>query len=86
VTRRRVAGKEPTEPFAFIPFGAGPRICLGAQLAMAECVLAVALILHRYDLVPVDVAEEFPASAPGLGRDQRLLVRIARRRDDPWPA
>ena len=82
VTRRRKAGKQPTDPFAFIPFGAGPRICLGAQLAMAECVMAVALILWRYDLDPVQVAEEFPASAHGLANDRRLLVRVARRRDE----
>lgn len=46
---------------------------------MAECVLAVASIISKSDLEPIDVAAEFPASAPGLGRDKRLLVRVKRR-------
>ena len=53
-------------------------LCL-SQLAMAECVLAVACIISKSDLEPIDIATEFPASAPGLGRDKRLLVRVKRR-------
>ena len=82
-TVRRQLGKQPADPFAYIPFGAGPRICLGAQLAMVECVLAVAIIVARYDLAPVDAATEFPGSAPGLAPDPRLLVRV---RPRAWPA
>ena len=82
-TVRRQLGKQPADPFAYIPFGAGPRICLGAQLAMVECVLAVAIIVARYDLAPVDAAAEFPCSAPGLAPDPRLLVRVGPR---AWPA
>jgi cytochrome P450 len=36
--------------FAYIPFGAGPRICIGAGFAMTEAVLILATIAQRYRL------------------------------------
>jgi cytochrome P450 len=36
--------------FAYLPFGGGPRICIGAQLALAEVSLLVATMAQRYRL------------------------------------
>jgi cytochrome P450 len=36
--------------FAYLPFGGGPRICIGAQLAIAEVSLLVATMARRYRL------------------------------------
>jgi len=43
----RAAGRS---RFAYIPFGGGPRICIGAAFAMAEAMLILAMIAQRYRL------------------------------------
>jgi cytochrome P450 len=49
--------------FAYIPFGAGPRICIGATFAMAEAMLVLATIAQRYRL---RLKPGFPVEPQGL--------------------
>lgn len=49
--------------FAYIPFGAGPRICIGAAFAMAEAVLILATVAQRYRL---RLVPGFPVEPQGL--------------------
>jgi cytochrome P450 len=36
--------------FAYLPFGGGPRVCIGATLAMTEAMLILALLAQRFRL------------------------------------
>jgi len=36
-------------PFAYFPFGAGPRACIGAQFALTEMTLVAASLLRRFE-------------------------------------
>jgi cytochrome P450 len=49
--------------FAYIPFGAGPRICIGAVFAMTEAVLMLATIAQRYRL---NLKPDHPVEPQGL--------------------
>jgi len=60
-----VAGeKHPS--FAYFPFGAGPRMCIGATFAMMEARLLLATIMQRYS----------PALVPGHRVEPRPMVTL----------
>ncbi|MBO1331719.1 cytochrome P450 [Streptomyces sp. VRA16 Mangrove soil] len=40
--------------YAWLPFGGGPRACIGAHFAMLESVLALAVLLRRYEVTAED--------------------------------
>jgi cytochrome P450 len=42
--------RETIDRFAYLPFGAGPRICIGAAFALQEAVIAVASVMRRFVL------------------------------------
>ena len=42
----------------YLPFGAGPRVCMGAAFAMAELVVALATLVRGAELVPVSPQPE----------------------------
>ena len=65
-------------PYALIPFGGGPRICIGVNFAQVEIKALAAQILRRYDLTPLpdqEVAQRYlltlGSPSGGIGMDVR---------------
>lgn len=50
----RFADAKPADRYAYLPFGDGPRVCIGANFALQEAVIILATLLarFRFDLVP----------------------------------
>jgi cytochrome P450 len=72
--------------FAFIPFGAGPRFCVGAPLAQAQTKIVTALVCQRFRL---EVEAGYRAEpAPGTVMRPRagMPMTIQRRSDTPGQA
>jgi cytochrome P450 len=63
--------------FTYLPFGGGPRRCLGEELALVEAQLAIAMIAHSYRL-HLHGYEVVPQAAGSL-RPQGLTISITRR-------
>jgi len=40
------------DPFSFMPFGQGPRLCIGSKFALIEAKVAVILLMRNFEFVP----------------------------------
>ncbi len=71
---RFLPGAAPPPRFAYLPFGAGPRVCVGAQFALAEATLVLATLVQAFRIemagtrpvLPAPVITTQPDHAPGF--------------------
>ena len=49
----RFADRKSIDRYAYLPFGDGPRICIGASFALQEAVIILATLLSRFRFTPV---------------------------------
>jgi len=71
--------REKIDRFAFLPFGAGPRVCVGQGFAMQEMMIAVASIVRRFRLVPAPGFSIWPELAVTLQPSGELPMILRRR-------
>jgi cytochrome P450 len=85
-TRFMPGQRESIDRFAYLPFGAGPRVCIGMGFALQEAIIILAMILREYqpDLIPGHKVT--PIQRITLRPQGGLPMLLQRRvRTRPWP-
>ncbi|HYC04007.1 MAG TPA: cytochrome P450 [Azospirillaceae bacterium] len=78
----RFLGRKAPDKFAYVPFGAGPRTCVGAQLATAELMGIAAMLVGAFEVQPLSgpvdrlgLRGDVTLALPAGGLDVRLNLR-----------
>ncbi len=64
---------------AYIPFGMGPRMCMGAAFALQEAVLILASLVRRFHITPEPGHRPYPVGRLTIRTRDPLPVRVAER-------
>jgi unspecific monooxygenase len=76
---RFLPGAPPPERFAYLPFGVGPRICIGAQFALTEATLVLARLAQAFAIRRADNRPVIPVAAITVRPDHPPPFRLAPR-------
>ena len=77
--QRFLPGAAAPDRMVYMPFGAGPRICVGAQFALTEGVLVLASLLRRYRLGLIGRPAMRPRGLITTQPDRRVPFLLSRR-------
>jgi unspecific monooxygenase len=69
----------PPDRFAYLPFGVGARVCIGAHFALVEARLALARMIAAFRVEPVDKQPVMPIGVVTTQPDRSPMFRITRR-------
>jgi cytochrome P450 len=70
---------DPPARFSYLPFGAGPRACVGAQFALTETVLVLARMVQAFHIEMADDRPLLPVASITLQPDHSPSFRLHRR-------
>jgi cytochrome P450 len=76
---RFLGDKPQAHRFAYMPFGAGPRICVGAQFALAEAALVLAMLVQQFEFALADDVPVLPIAVITTRPDHAALFRLQSR-------
>lgn len=65
--------------FAYLPFGAGPRVCVGAQFALTEAVIVLAMLIQRFEITLEDTEPVRPVAIVTTQPDRAVPFRFTAR-------
>lgn len=71
--------RDKIDRYQYLPFGAGPRICIGATFALQEAVIALGVLLSRYRFDCTDKTKPWPMQKLTTQPQGGLPMRISRR-------
>lgn len=72
--------RKAVDRYAYIPFSAGPRVCIGAAFAIQEAMIALAAILRVAEVEAVTAVEPRPVHQITLRSSQPMRLRLRARR------
>ena len=75
----RFLGGEAPSRYAHMPFGAGQRVCIGAQFAMLELTLALALLTRDFEIGLATSRPVVPAAVVSMQPDHDARFTLRRR-------
>jgi unspecific monooxygenase len=77
---RFLPGAPPPERCAYLPFGMGPRVCVGAQFALTEATLVLAAMIRAFHIERAGTEPVVPVAIVTTQPDHPPLFRLTSRR------
>jgi len=79
VPERFMPPAPPPDRFAYLPFGVGARVCIGAHFALVEATLALAKLIGAFKVDLIDKAPVMPVGVVTTQPDSSPMFRITPR-------
>ena len=79
VPERFLPGASAVDRFAYLPFGVGPRVCIGAHFALTEATLVLAELMRSFRIELVTSRPVLPVAVVTTQPDHAPLFRLHRR-------